>query len=61
MKDMIRVVRFTYRVDLDEDVYVWVFEIDLMSWTNNGRNLLYNVHALHDGVVANCRANSKLE
>lgn len=54
-------IRLTYCVDFDEDVYVWVFEIDLMSWTNDGRNLLYDLHALHDGVVANCRADSKLE
>jgi hypothetical protein len=55
------VVLLTYCVDLDQDVHVWVLEIDLMSWANNRRNLLYDLHALHDGVVANCRADSELE
>jgi hypothetical protein len=51
----------THCVDFDEDVYVWVLEVHLMSWANNRRNLLYDLHALHDGVVADCRADRKLE
>jgi hypothetical protein len=51
----------TYCVNLDQDVHIWVFEIDLMSWTNNRRNLLDDFHTLHDGVVADGRADRELE
>jgi hypothetical protein len=55
------VVELTYCVNLDQDVNVWVFEIDLMSWTNNRRNFLDDFHALHNGVIADCRADRELE
>lgn len=61
MKDMKSVVRLTYCVDLNQDEHVWVLEVDLVSGTNNRGDLLYNLHALHDGVIANCRADGKLE
>jgi hypothetical protein len=54
-------IELTYCVNLDQDVYVWIFEIDLMSWSNNRRNLLDDFHALHDGVIADCRTDRELE
>lgn len=61
IRDTTKEVQSTYSVDLDQNEDVWVLEIDLMSRANRGRNLLDDIHPLHDGVVADCGTDGELE
>ena len=50
----------THGIDFDHNKKIGFLEVNLMSRADRMRNVLDNVHSLHNIVVADCGTNSKL-